>query len=129
MDPQTEREILDAHIARLNAGLSGPAAYPPMTPRQRQALEPLLQLAEMLYKVLVPVEPSPAFVRHLGRELAEAAAWEQLPLLQRYRRAIVLSVATAGPAFSVLGLVLLYLLRQRRAARHAAPSLAVADTP
>ena len=30
MDTQVEREILAAHADRLNAGLQGPAAYPPV---------------------------------------------------------------------------------------------------
>lgn len=117
MDRQTEREILAAHAEHLNTGLKGAAAYPPMSLEQRHALGPLLQLAERLYQVLVPVEPAPAFVHKLGRELAQATAWSQLSLLERYRKTVLLAVATLGSTLSLVGLVLFYLFRQRDAAR------------
>jgi len=113
MDILTEQEILAAHAERLNTGLRGADAHPPITSDQRSVLEPLLQLAEQLVRVLVPVEPSPAFVQKLGLELAQAAAWSQLSLLQRYRKAILLLLATLGSAFSLLGLVLYYFFHQR----------------
>jgi hypothetical protein len=113
MDEQIERDILAAHADRLNAGLGGLAAYPPMTSDQRRSLEPLLQLAEWLYKALVPVEPSPAFVQRLGHELVLTAARSQLSLLERYRKAILVTAATLGSALSLVGLVLFYLFRQR----------------
>jgi hypothetical protein len=117
MNEQIEREILVAHADRLNAGLRGAAAYPPMTADQRVALEPLLQLTERLYKILVPVEPSAAFVRRLGQELALAAGNTQLSLMERYRKVILVMAATLGSALSLLGLVLFYLFRQRQGAR------------
>jgi hypothetical protein len=113
---QTEREILAAHAERLNAGLKGSAAYPPMTPDQKRALSPLLQLAEWLSEAFVAVDPSPTFVQQLGQDLATAATRSQLSLLERYRKAILLVVATIGSALSVVGLVLFYLFRQRDAA-------------
>jgi hypothetical protein len=113
MDGQVEREILAAHADKLNAGVRGLAAYPPMTSDQRRALASLLQLAEWLAEALVMVEPSPAFVQKLGQELAVAAARSQLSLLERYRKAILLLVATVGSALSLVGLVLFYLFRQR----------------
>lgn len=113
MDEQVEREILAAHVDRLNTGLRGSAAYPPMNPERRHALEPLLQLAEQLFEALVPVEPSPAFVQKLGQELALAATQSQLSLIERYRRAILVTVATLGSAVSLVGLILFYFFRQR----------------
>jgi len=127
MDTQIEQEILAAHAERLNGGLVGRDAFPPMTLDQQQILEPLLQLAEQLYKVLVPVQPSPVFVQKLGQELAQAAVWGQLSLIQRYRRAIVLSVATLGSAFSLAGLVLFYLFRRRDSIPTAPAALPVAE--
>jgi hypothetical protein len=115
MDEQIERDILAVHAERLNAGLRGIAAYPPMTLERQRLLEPLMQLAERLYEVLVPVEPSPIFVEKLGQELALAAARSQLSLIERYRRAILVTAATLGSALSVIGLVLLYFFRQRNA--------------
>ncbi len=117
MDAKVEREILAAHADRLNAGLRGAAAYPPMTSDQRRILAPFLQLAEWLSETLVMVEPSPAFVQRLGQDLALAAAQSQLSLFERYRRAILVAAATLGSALSLLGLVLFYLFRQRDAAQ------------
>jgi hypothetical protein len=113
MDSQIEREILTAHADRLNTGLRGSAAHPSMTPEQLRTLIPLLRLAERLAEALVFVEPSPAFVQRLGQELGKVAARSQLSLFERYRKAILLLVATVGSALSLMGLVLFYLFRQR----------------
>lgn len=122
MDAQVEREIVAAHADRLNAGLRGPAAYPPMDSAQRHSLVPLLQLAEWLSDALVRVEPSPVFVRSLGQELAEAAAWHRLSLFERYRKAILLLAATVGSALSLIGLVVFYLFRQRETVKGTTPT-------
>ncbi len=110
---QVETEILAAHADRLNTGLRGSAAFPSMTSDQRRTLNPLLRLAELLSEVLAAVEPRPAFVQKLGQELALAATRSQLSLLERYRKMIVLGLATLGSALSLIGLVLFYLFRQR----------------
>lgn len=117
MDSRVEREILAAHADRLNAGLRGSAAYPPMTSEQHHVLTPLLQLAEWLSDTLVMVEPSPAFVNRLGQQLALAATRGQLSLVERYRKVILVGAATLGSALSVLGLVLFFLFRQRNTAQ------------
>lgn len=117
MDERTEREILAAHAERLNTGLRGAAAYPQMSPDQQDVLEPLLQLAERLYKILVLVEPSPVFVQKLGQELALSAARSQLSVMERYRKLILVSAATLGSVLSVVGIVLFYLFRQRDTAQ------------
>jgi len=126
MNTQAEREILAAHADRLNAGLIGAVAYPPMLPEQQRALEPLLLLAEQLVKAMVPVEPSPIFVQKLGQELAQIATWSQLSLIQRYRRAIVFTVATLGSAVS---LMLFYWFRQRDTTDHVPAALHIAKAP
>jgi hypothetical protein len=115
MDAQVEREILAAHADRLNSGLRGSAAYPPMTSAQRRTLTPLLLLAEWLSEALVKVDPSPVFVKNLGQELAVVSAQSQLSLFERYRKAILFMAATVGSALSLMGLVLFYLFRQRDA--------------
>lgn len=115
MNTQLEREILAAHADRLNSGLRGSAAYPPMSSAQRSALAPLLQLAEWLSETLVMVDPSPTFVQNLGQELAVVGVRSQLSLFERYRKAILVMVATIGSGLSLVGLVLLYLFRQRDA--------------
>jgi len=113
MNPQTEIEILAAHADRLNAGFRGVAAYPTMIPEQQRALAPFLELAEWLAEALVPVEPSPLFVQRLAQLLIKAASDEQLPLLERYRRMILVTAATLGSAVPLMGL-LLYFFWQRR---------------
>jgi hypothetical protein len=115
MDAKVEREILAAHAERLNTGLKGTAAYPPMTREQQKLLTPLLQLAEWLSETLVMVEPSPFFVQKLGQELALASTRSQLSLVERYRKTILVGMATIGSALSLVGLVLFYLFRQRDA--------------
>jgi hypothetical protein len=110
-----EREILAAHAEQLNAGLRGTAAYPPMSVEQQSSLVPLLQLAELLADVLILVQPSPIFVQRLGQELALAALKGQLPLFERYRKAILLGLATIGSTLSLVGLFKFYRLRQREA--------------
>jgi hypothetical protein len=117
MDARVERQILAEHADRLNAGLRGSASHPPMTSDQQTALVPLLKLAELLAETLIVVEPSPEFVQRLGQELAMAAVRSQLSLLERYRKTILVGVATIGSALSVVGLVLFYFFRQRDAAR------------
>jgi hypothetical protein len=114
-DLQTEREILAAHAEQLNTGLRGTTAYPPMSAEQRFTLAPLLQLAELLADVLILVQPSPIFVQRLGQELALAAVKGQLSLFERYRKAILLGLATVGSTLSLVGLFKFYRLRQREA--------------
>jgi hypothetical protein len=117
MEARVERDVLAAHAERLNAGLRGVAAYPAMTAEQRHSLAPLLHLAERLSNALEAVDPSPSFVQKLGQDLAQIAARSQLSLFERYRRAILVTVATLGSALSVVGLVLFYLVRQRDTAQ------------
>ena len=117
MDVLVEREILARHAEQLNVGLRGKVAFPSMTSEQQSVLAPLLQLAEWLSDTLIAVDPSPTFVQKLGQELAQVAATSQLSLFERYRKAILVTVATLGSALSLVGLVLLYFLRQRDTAR------------
>jgi hypothetical protein len=114
-DLQTEREILATHAEQLNAGLRGTAAYPSMSVEQQSSLAPLLQLAELLADVLILVQPSPIFVQRLGQELALAAVKGQLSLFGRYRKGILLGLATIGSTLSLVGLFKFYRLRQREA--------------
>ena len=63
-------------------------------------------------ETLVPIEPSPDFVRNLGQSLAQAASQRQQPLRHRYRRAVWFGLAAAGSVASVVG-VAAYVLHQR----------------
>jgi hypothetical protein len=56
-------------------------------------------------ETLVPVEPSPDFVRNLGCALAQAASQRQQPLRRRYRRAVWFGLAAAGSVASIVGMM------------------------
>jgi hypothetical protein len=68
--------------------------------------------ANLVRSVLVPVEPSPQFVRDLGRSLGQAAARSRQSLLRRYRTAIVVGAAAFASVASLAGIVVL-IVRQR----------------
>ncbi len=81
----------------------------------------LVLISERLQRWLVPVEPPPAFVRSLKRELMEAARRQYLRA-HRLRRIVVVGAAIAGSVASVAGLTAFLILR-RRARAH--PPVAV----
>jgi hypothetical protein len=82
---------------------------PPWPADQSVALRTLIG---SMREALVPVEPSPTFVRDLGTALGKAASQRQQTLLQRYRRAVWFGLAAAGSLASIVGVVA-YLFRQR----------------
>ena len=57
---------------------------------------------ENVRETLVPIEPSPDFVRNLGHSLTVLASQRQQPLRRRYRRVIVFGLAAAGSVVSVV---------------------------
>ena len=63
---------------------------------------------------LVPIQPSPHFVRALGYRLVEQAGRGKQSLIQRYRTAIVIGVAAAGSIASVVGVTALLLHQKNR---------------
>jgi hypothetical protein len=63
-------------------------------------------------ETLVPIEPSPDFVRNLGCALAQTASQRQQPLRRRYRRAVWFGLAAAGSVASIVG-VTAYMVHQR----------------
>jgi len=83
-----------------------------LKPQNQQQAGALMSTAERLKQALVPVDPSAAFVRRLGRELVEAARRQQ-ERGQRIRRGVVIGAAALGSALSVAGVVTLVLLRRR----------------
>ncbi len=72
----------------------------------------MTDLADQLKQVMVPVEPSAAFVRSLGQELVEASRRQQRAG-RRIRRRLVVGAAALGSALSVAGVVTVILLRRR----------------
>jgi hypothetical protein len=83
---------------------------------KRQARDPqtkaILSMVDRVRDTLVPIQPSPRFVRELGYRLVDTAGRGQQSLLRRYRKAIVIGVAAAGSLASAAG-VAAVLLRQR----------------
>ncbi len=78
----------------------------------------MLALTDRMRESLTPIQPSPDFVRDLGRALAEQASRRRQSLRDRYRRAIWFGVAAAGSMASIVGVVAWIIVqRGRRQAR------------
>ena len=77
--------------------------------------ESLRRLMQNMRETLVPIEPSPNFVRDLGHSLTLLANQQPLPFRQRYGRIIVFGLAAAGSVVSVVSVgAYWYLRRQTR---------------
>jgi hypothetical protein len=74
----------------------------------------ILSMVDRVRDTLVPIQPSPHFVRDLGYHLVETASRGRQSLLQRYRTAIVIGVAAAGSVASVVGVTVLVLRQKNR---------------
>lgn len=90
--------------AELEAWLAETLNLPTELPRP--ALDPrtevLRGLMQSMRDTLVPVEPSPNFVRDLGQSLTLMASQRHVPFRQRYARAIMFGLAAAGSVVSVV---------------------------
>ena len=113
MDVREVREILATHAGELvNPG----AKRSPRYGRHAQ-IQGLLDLAEQVQGVLVPVEPKADFRRRLHGDLLLQAqrrqpVQEASPLVQ-YRKGILIGAAAVGSVASVAGLVIAVVLRHR----------------
>ena len=75
-------------------------------------------LMRQMRETLVPIEPSPRFVRELGHSLTALASQQHLTFRQRYGRIIVFGVAAAGSVVSVVSVgAYWYLRREQRHSR------------
>jgi hypothetical protein len=116
-------EVLAAHADQLAGHGAGSEDYLNLFPTYQAELAPLLQIAERVKTVLVPVIPATAFQAGLQQDLMAAAikrAEEQeksrrVSLLRR--RGVLIGAAAVGSALSVAGIVAALLLRQRALAR------------
>lgn len=117
VDEQTIIDILAEHTDQLNAGLSQSIALVSVSAAQLKMLRPLMQLAERISQALAPVEPSPVFIASLELELGREIHHPPQSLFTRYRKTMLVALATLGSALSVASIVLLYLLRFRAATR------------
>ena len=90
--------------AEFEAWLADTLALPTEVPRPvlDPRTEPLRELLQHMRGTLVPVEPSPNFVRDLGESLTLMASQQQVSFRQRYGRAIMFGLAAAGSVVSVV---------------------------
>jgi len=106
--------------AELEAWLAETLNLPTNMPRllldpQTESLRRLLQ---DMRETLVPIEPSPNFVRELGHSLRLFANQQPLSFRQRYGRVIVFGLAAAGSVVSVVSVgAYWYLRREQRQSR------------
>jgi hypothetical protein len=109
MDDLWIEDILSAQADRLNQGQRDPVA----PSESVDELAVLMQLAEQTQRALAPVEPSPAFVNHLGRQLVSKMSEGSREMSRRARRAALIVAAALGSVVSVVSAigVVIYLIR------------------
>jgi hypothetical protein len=114
MDNREVRELLAARTDQL----VGAGVAPPSRMTQHDRVQGLLDLAEQLQGILVPVAPEAHFRRRLHGELILAAqrrqAEPEVSLFQQHRKGILIGAAAIGSVASVAGVVIAYVLRHRR---------------
>jgi hypothetical protein len=107
------REILATHAD----ALVDPDTAPSTSQHRHAQIQGLLDLAEQVQGILVPVEPDIHFRRRLHGDLLLQAQRRQTekeanPLYQ-HRKGILIGAATVGSVASVAGLVIAFVLRHR----------------
>ena len=113
MDNREVREILAAHADELLASGSTPTT----TIGRNDQVQALLDLAEQLQGILVPVKPQTNFRRRLhGELLLEAQRLEvdaQSSMFRQHRKGILIGAAAVGSVASVVGVAVAYVLLHR----------------
>jgi hypothetical protein len=111
MDDRRIEDILSAQADRLTQG-QGDLVAPAESVDE---LAVLMQLAEQTQRALAPVQPSPVFVNHLGRQLVSRMSQGSREMSRRARRAVLIVAAALGSAVSVVSAigVVIYLIRHR----------------
>ena len=119
MNRREERELVARYTDQL-LGLE-PSRPQPLTRNGR--VQGLLQLAEHLQAILVPVEPDPNFRRRLHGDLIleSQRVWSEpeASLFEQHRKGILIGAAL-GSIASVLGVVIAVVIRQRHRATNVA---------
>lgn len=109
MDNRQGREILAAHAGQLDES--------PSLLTQNDRVKGLLDLAEQLSGILVPVQPDPDFRRRLHGDLILKAQSRQIEpepgLFQQHRKGILIGAAALGSVASVLGVIIAFVLHNR----------------
>lgn len=118
MNRREVREILATHADQLTRPRGGPSR----TFSRNDQVGALLELAEQIQSLLLPVEPSANFRRGLhGELLLEAQRRQEEPapnLFQQHRKGILIGAAAVGSAASVMGVVLAFLVHRHGRATH-----------
>ena len=106
--------------AELEAWLAQTLNFPTEVPRLLldPRTESLRHLMQNMRETLVPIEPSPNFVRDLGRSLTLLASQQPLSFRQRYGRVIVFGLAAAGSVVSVVSVGAYWYLRHEQHQSH-----------
>ena len=121
MDTKQEREVLAAHADSLVGGQD----WTPSGFTRNDRVQGLLDLAEQLQGILVPVSPDAHFRRRLHGELLLEAQQRQseseASIFYQHRKGILIGAAAIGSVASVAGVAIAFLLRHRgRGATHTA---------
>jgi hypothetical protein len=113
MDRRQVSEILAAHADQLVDPTA--ATLPQFTRNDR--VQGLLDLAEQLQGILVPVEADPHYRRRLHGELVLEAQQRQAQpeanLFWQHRKGILIGAAAIGSVASVVGVAIAFFLRHR----------------
>jgi hypothetical protein len=86
-----------------------------ITDAERAQLAPLFRVTDRLRDTMIPVSPSAAFVRSLGKELANTAK-HQIAITRRMRRGVLIGAAAVGSLVSIasiVGAIVLVVMRLR----------------
>jgi hypothetical protein len=115
MNERIVADILAAHADRLNQGQRGAAAQQGVSAELLPAVRPLMRLAERIQSALVPVQPDPAFVRRVGKQLVATSSGGRKAMNERTRKAVIIGAAALGSLVSVASAVgvVIYLVRHR----------------
>ena len=108
------REAIEVLAARADQRGSPNVSQQALT--RHDQVQALLDLAEQLQGILVPVEPDPRFRRRLHGELVLEAQRRQMGfapgLFQQHRKGIIIGAAAVGSVASVVGVAVAYVLRR-----------------
>src|SRR5512137_2719084 len=115
MKDRIAADLLAAHADRLVGGQVEPATLPDASGEQLASIQMLMQLAERTQRTLAPVQPPPAFVHQLGRQLIATTSAGRKAVTRRTRSAILVIAAALGSAVSVASAVgiVIYVIRHR----------------
>ena len=106
-------EMLTAHSEQMRSSNAKPAAM--LTRDER--VQGLLDLAEQLQGILVPVAPNPNFRRRLHGDLILEAQSRQVgpepSLIYQHRKGILIGAAAVGSVASVVGVAIAFVWRYR----------------